>query len=295
MKLVSVCMVKNEADIIERYVRINAKFIDTFVIGDDSSSDATLLILHKLMGEGFDIRLRHLNNKEQQTQYQQNFIMKELINDAKGLGDYVFLMDADEFIFHPRKEIETQLSSIPEGHYGLIRWKTFAPIGGGLRPSIPLKDCFYPCKEELYDEYKAIIPSKISNDIRLSMGNHRIDMFPHFVMPLYLCHFPVRSADQIMSKALLISHKFRMKKDKSPTEGYHIKSIAQQIRDSNYLVNDNLLNYFAHAYLGEPTLRERGDFPPFYDFEEPNTKHTQTLDIPPIGMLDFFLTEIIGE
>ena len=68
MKIASISCIKNEADLIEDFVRINSTFIDTFVFIDDSSDD-TSLILKKLAHEGFKILLVEQDNSE--AEYQQ--------------------------------------------------------------------------------------------------------------------------------------------------------------------------------------------------------------------------------
>lgn len=294
MKLVATCMVKNESDIIERYIRINSRVIDTFVIADDNSCDGTEEILYQLIAEGFDIRLSTLESKELQTQYQQNVIMNDLIKTAAGLGDYVFPIDADELIFSRRKKVEERLALIPEKGHGMLTWLTFAPIGGGLRPGKRLKECFYPCIEELYPEYKCVLTSELAKDAKVTMGNHRVcGMSPCVNLALDLCHFPVRSANQIIAKSLTIDHKFAIKKDKSPTEGYHIRAIANAIRHNNYRVDDVLLNGFAHSYLGNMTNRERKSHNEFNNFREDKLCYTP-LDYSPIRMLDCLLTEMLS-
>lgn len=55
MKLWSYSTVKDEADIIEIFVRYNMNILDWMVILDNNSNDNTLSILKKLKNEGYNI------------------------------------------------------------------------------------------------------------------------------------------------------------------------------------------------------------------------------------------------
>ena len=55
MKIYSFTTVKDEADIIESFVRYNMNILDGMVISDNGSNDNTLDILYKLKNEGYNI------------------------------------------------------------------------------------------------------------------------------------------------------------------------------------------------------------------------------------------------
>lgn len=249
MKLVAVTMVKNEEDIIERYIRINGKFIDTFLIADDNSTDTTLSILTKLNEEGFDIRVQQINDKE----YRQNEIMDNLLRKAADYSDFIFTLDADEFIFSTREEIENQvriLKAISIPSYGLMKWVTYIPQKS-LQSTDKLKDVFLPLENETYPEYKVVIPSEMAKVAHLSMGNHRVKNISNpIVLKILVGHFPVRSSEQITNKAITIANKYALKKDKAPFEGEHIIRIANIISMNNYVVPNGLLTLLAVTYLG---------------------------------------------
>ena len=56
MKIAAICSTKNEGDIVEAFVRLNAKICTSFFFADDST-DNTRAILTRLGGEGYDINL----------------------------------------------------------------------------------------------------------------------------------------------------------------------------------------------------------------------------------------------
>lgn len=56
MKIVSYTMVNNESEIIESFVRYNYNFLDEMFFVDNGCTDNTVIILHKLMEEGYRIK-----------------------------------------------------------------------------------------------------------------------------------------------------------------------------------------------------------------------------------------------
>lgn len=56
-KIVLVSMVKNEADIIESFVRHSLTYADELIIADHQSSDGTWEMLQKLRAEGLPLTL----------------------------------------------------------------------------------------------------------------------------------------------------------------------------------------------------------------------------------------------
>src|SRR5262249_25267225 len=57
MKLIAISRVKNEADIIEAFVRHHAQHFDTLIVLDDGSTDSTYGILQSLLAEGIPLTL----------------------------------------------------------------------------------------------------------------------------------------------------------------------------------------------------------------------------------------------
>ena len=55
MKLISITTIKNEADIIESFVRYHANIFDLMIILNNGSTDDTDDILDKLISEGLPI------------------------------------------------------------------------------------------------------------------------------------------------------------------------------------------------------------------------------------------------
>src|SRR5262249_61452418 len=99
MKLVAVCRVRNEVDIVEAFVRHHCAHFHKLVILDDGSTDQTLPVLRALQSEGLPLVVLF----EQAVAYEQSRYMTQLMRLAVDqLGaDWGAPLDADEFIEPP--------------------------------------------------------------------------------------------------------------------------------------------------------------------------------------------------
>lgn len=298
MKIVSISMVKNEADIIERFIRVNSKVIDEFYILDDGSSDSTVRILEKLRNsEGTSITICPLKDETARNEYRQsecmNWLLKFASNACFEKPEFILPLDADEFIFTPREVLEEKLNKLPEGSVGALKWKTYVPCNGSLTAKDKLNRKFLPVQEEQYQEYKVAIPYALAGKVALTMGNHRVYGIEQMVdLDIELSHFPIRSSKQIIAKALITANKFTMKKNRKKLEGYHITKIADEIRKSNYLLTDAQLEEFSLSYLGKMLPKKYGTSEDFMKFNEDDLKYTPN-EINVVSILDNFIMDLV--
>ena len=211
MKLWAVAMVRNEADIIEAFVRHNLAFLDGLVILEHRSSDATPRILQRLKAEGLALIL--LQSRE--TAFFQGSEITRIASETftRTGADFVFALDADEFIRAPsRAAVEEALTTIPEGAHGRLRWYSYVPAAVD-RPFGP--HCLsLRLREERVARYKLVIrPGFVeTGNYMVTEGNHwisdlrtgRAAMHEHVVPErLSLAHCPVRSRAQLETKVRL--------------------------------------------------------------------------------------------
>ncbi|MDO4204068.1 MAG: glycosyltransferase family 2 protein [Selenomonadaceae bacterium] len=127
-KIVTISMVKNEADIIESFVRHTLTFADEMIICDHMSDDNTLKILELMQAEGQPIIIHHFYRPEMAQAEVTNGLLREAINERG--ADYVVPLDADEFLVNltdsePVREIICRLYS--EDYY-FVHWNRFEPL-----------------------------------------------------------------------------------------------------------------------------------------------------------------------
>ena len=206
MKICSISMVKDEADIIESFVRFGLSFLDYMVILDNGSTDNTGLILEKLKAEGKNIEVI----SHPSAGYDQALFMNELLAYAseKYSPDFIIPLDADEFLdadCNPRDI----LSRLPPKYAYTISWRTYLPRDGTpLPPFLPFGMAFY--RDARYENFKkVIIPCEVTRKyaIRLATGNHKVfgigDNLVKNIESLRMGHFPIRSREQFQSKVIL--------------------------------------------------------------------------------------------
>ncbi len=92
-----VAVVKNESDIIEAFVRQNLQHLDWIDVVDNDSTDGTWQILQALETEGLRLRLDRVSN----SYHPQRTALSEYLESQATVPDWLFLLDADEFIRLP--------------------------------------------------------------------------------------------------------------------------------------------------------------------------------------------------
>lgn len=221
MKLWGVAMVRNEADIIEAFVRHNLTILDGLVVVDHGSADATPRILAALCAE----RIPLVVLASEAVGYLQAEIVTSAVREAfaRLRADAVFPLDADEFLrVRVRGELIAALAALPPGHFGRIAWPTYVPpLDGAPDDILALLRATRRCEAKLplaqRVQGKVVLTSHFARDptATLTMGNHGVMLgrdprtspsMPHVDLPARLvevCHVPVRSARQFVIKTVI--------------------------------------------------------------------------------------------
>jgi len=213
MRLFGVSVVRNEADVIEPFVRHNLSLLDELTIVDHASIDATPGILSRLADERLPLRLI----REDSTGFFQAEWLTALAREAflcDG-ADFVLPIDADEFIkAESRSAIEEELSDLPADAHAVVRWLTYVPEsfdgGRAFGPSY----LRWRLKDERQRAYKCVIGRSFAQRGAqyIVSGNHLVDDPTREKPPLHirlragklaLAHCPVRSAEQLERKVRL--------------------------------------------------------------------------------------------
>lgn len=238
IEALGIAMVKNEADIIEAFVRHNLAFMDALVIVDNDSADGTREILVALRREGlplilFDDPVVAYFQAEKVTA-----VYRKVVPLFK--PRFVFLLDADEFIVAPsRDSLYSQLREMKPGTQGTYTWRTYIPD-----PTVPVADALDPLRSITHRRLsdhpwsKSVIATKpmIDTKLRIQQGGHDVTLAGISLrkVPLQnvsLAHFPVRSVDQITAKALVgwIAYLERNRHGTLRGAGFQWKALYDQI------------------------------------------------------------------
>lgn len=248
MKLHGLARVKNEADIIEEFVRHNLRYLDGLTVVDNASFDGTLEMLEALRSEGLPLTIRHdpVLPKRQAEAYTR-FARESLVECD---WDFLFLLDADEFIKSDGREVlENSLRALPVGTNGRLPWVTYVPAPDDdaneprhlnrMRKRLP---------EEPTQYYKIVLSRAyaVASDFRITEGNHAA-RGAHGEAPTAtldgatLAHLPVRSVAQVQGKALLGWGAYlAMGYDEAAGLGFHQRRLFQRLERSHIETADDL-------------------------------------------------------
>ncbi|HEX8009618.1 MAG TPA: glycosyltransferase family 2 protein [Casimicrobiaceae bacterium] len=213
MRLFGVAMVRDEADVIEAFVRHNLGVLDGLAIADHGSLDGTSEILAALHAEG--LALRRVEVAE--PGFFQSRYVSELAREtlARQNADFVFALDADEFLkIGSRATLERALAAVPAGMHVLAHWLTYVPddfeaSGGAFGPG----HLWRRLKTERHSVHKVVVSRALLDQPRafITDGNHLVaepgEAKPrrHARLPaevLAYAHCPVRSRDQLAGKVI---------------------------------------------------------------------------------------------
>lgn len=259
-KVWSVSMVRNEADIVEAFVRHNAAILDGMAIIDHGSIDGTLEILTALARE----RLPIILIKSATPGYLQEQITTATARDVfrQTGADFVLPLDADEFVkIRSRHEFDRALWAIPPRMNGLLHWLTYVPdfskapegILALLRSAKRMSPERQTFEKALMSRYLLERP-----DATLANGNHYVasrlrgsseDAEPHARIRdafAALAHVPIRSAAQFVTKVAVkklgrIAARFDWKPDAASQMAYEAVVRNRPIDDA--LLFEHAINW----------------------------------------------------
>ncbi len=244
-----IAIVKNEADVIEPFVRHNLGFMDALFIADNDSVDGTREILVQLRQEGLPIVIfddpvvAHFQAEKVTALYRQVV--------PKFKPRFVFLLDADEFIVAPSREaLYVQLRAIRPGRQARYYWRTYIPAPTGPEGDVsdPLRSITHRrAREERWAKSIIVTKPKIDTKLRVEQGNHNV-WYARRPLPkvklknVVLAHFPVRSLDQVTGKALVgwITNLERNRLDKARGFGFQKQRLYERIVHGSGLATEDL-------------------------------------------------------
>ena len=211
-KVVLVTMVKNEADIIESFVRHSLTFADEIIVANHMSTDRTREILTSLLQEGLPLTIHDLHEVELAHGVVMTRLMWEAIEEHG--ADIVLPTDADEFLVNTETEETCRdiLGRLDTGRVHKLEWRLYEPLHQHEGETEFLLS--RPCKRgrSLAPGQKCIVGARAAREqrFRLIQGCHYaywgeqqgekrfvpMEPVPH----LHAAHFHWRSDEQYASK-----------------------------------------------------------------------------------------------
>jgi hypothetical protein len=275
MRIVSVTMVRNEADVLEAFVRHHLGFVDHMVVIDHRSIDATNEILRALMGEGASIEVISESRPEL---LQSKLTTEHMHRAATELGaDWVLLLDADEFMVPAENaSLPALFEELAPDRVHDLSWRSYVPRTED-DPAVPnvLERVQHRRAVELVQVRKVLVPRAIAADpaMRLEVGNHRIRRGGRrgkriksvHVEGLHLAHFPVRSNEQLTAKVLLGWPARLASAEQTRNLNYHLRSLFAKVLRGDELGPETLERVAATYAVPEAEEVEAGRCPMVHD------------------------------
>lgn len=291
MKIVGISILRNEADIVETFVRYHLQIVDHLIVINHRSADATAQILQCLQKEGLPIEVLDETSLDFQQSRMMTWLLKKVMSDYN--PDWVFPLDADEFITMPgRGTVRAVLEEFPHDRTVKVFYRSYVPLSSDnlQQPNI-LKRIQYRRISENPQLGKILIPRSMAIEKRgiIAAGNHSFvklkygkqKQFPYVHSDkLVIGHFPIRSAEQIMTKAFVTWLAILANPDKEPTEGFHVKLLYDRFVANDKIqpeeLSDMALNYVLckqpsiltpDILVHDPLQPEQGEFELRYNAE----------------------------
>jgi len=242
MKVVSISMVRNEADIIETFVRHHAGLVDRMLITNHRSSDATSEILDQLKSEGLPITVFEEHALEQRQQPVMSGLMNRAAREFQ--SDWVIPLDADEFLVSDGdNDLRTVINRLSANCVAKIPWRTYVPTPKDDAHVDVLKRVRHHRASEDPQYYKVMVPRAIAavDRYQLDIGSHNVIEVvglarvprPADVAPgIALAHIPIRSLQQMQNKVIASWLAWLVNPHRAPTECAHYQTIYAAMKQN---------------------------------------------------------------
>jgi glycosyltransferase involved in cell wall biosynthesis len=252
-KIAGLAMVRNEADIIEAFVRYNLTFLDELIIVLHSPHDDTARIIEQLKAEGLPLVIKHNHELGFSKAEWMNRVAREVL--AAKRADFLFMLDADEFIkCSSRAYLDEAISAIPVGATAALKWESYVPTPDDASSERNVvKRIQHRAARETNRVCKVTLCKRFADDTSLTIadGNHAVlrgrseleRPVPHVSFRgVSLAHFPVRSESQLVSKAFI---------------GIWSRWVEQGRVDKSMRISNHWLQFYQELMAGGNLSQER--------------------------------------
>ena len=259
-RLVGVTMARNEADIIEAFVRHNLRYLDEMLVLDHGSSDATGDILRALQAEGLPLTLAQPPREPifKQADWTTHLARQAFADHA---ADYVFPIDADEFLrADSRAAIDDALDRLSAPVLSLP-WPTY--VCRGDESGHPLHVMRWRVDVAPGPLRKVVLPRQtgMAQDWKIGQGNHLLWTdadhgkwdagTSHPIPGVELAHLPLRSPEQLIAKVLIGRLTRRLTAGPGideTTTSWHFRELYQRIMDGQQITPPVVREYAVAVY-----------------------------------------------
>lgn len=204
--VVAIACARNEADIIEAFVRHTLEFADRLIVVDHESIDATSRILESLAAEGLPVEVRSLSGMAWAQAETFNAMIEEVTSAVR--PDWIVPLDVDEFLVSKTGGARKAIETLPTDRPSTATMKMFVPAidDDAHEPNVLKRMCHRIACDTFPDIKVIAIPRALHAGGRLSPGNHAYTHptagGSHPATNISTAHFPIRCPLQLQAKAL---------------------------------------------------------------------------------------------
>ena len=255
MNLVGVMTMRNEADVLEAWVRYHAQLLDSLIVADHRSIDGSLELARDLESEGLPLEVVTADD----VSYVQSRFVTGMARRAAAAGaDWIFPLDADEFLNTQGQPLADTLVKEESDQPLSVPWRTYVPTAADPHDEacVPLR-ITWRLAEEVVPYSKVAIPGPLLRrpGTTIGIGSHELVDSGVAVNAASgpgewsIAHFPVRSLDQLARKVFVGWVSVLSDPGRGPRTCYHWKFWFERLIEADFETLD--LTEVAKNYLVE--------------------------------------------
>jgi hypothetical protein len=274
MKLFGAVMLRNEADIVEAFVRHNLTFLDGLFVVDHGSIDGTSEILAALAREGLPLSVER---DERRPQFQSEILTRQVRAAFEQGADFGFALDADEFVKAPSVTLlGDALRAVPPGLHAVAHWQTYVPDFAAPAPAHPLGLARRRLMQERHGLHKVIVARHFVTEPAsvVAGGNHLV--LPHAAdtapaQPVRharlsadvvaVAHLPVRSGRQLADKVRIGWLAHLAARRNNPDLAFHWRELYEALRDGQTYTPEQLAEIASNYGIPRASWRPASSIP----------------------------------